>query len=220
MDPEPVVPSSVFFTFQAILIWWQLPYDFRFLGGLVYIPIIATIVALSPENAGQLTPTGRRTVELRNWIAVLAVLPWVAFQIYYARPFVKVVIGISSRKQFRERYVALAQDYEVLDRILPRDAVLYVANGTVSLFDAPRPVVLTPLDLRQKTSLYRLTISPLPDTEAIDAMSILNCKHVVYVNSSATIETYRLPGRSPKSGTVTVQGCQIEPSKLVDYPGP
>lgn len=133
-------------------------------------------------------------------MALIAVVPWLIFQIYYARPFLEVALGIMTRNQFRERYIALTKDYEVLDRILPRDAIAYVANGRVSLFDAPRPVVLTLLDLRQRTSIYSLTLKPLSDREPLDATSFLNCEQLVYSNGNAVVETYRLPGKQPKLG--------------------
>ena len=201
--------------FQGTLILWQLPYDFRFLGGLLYVPLIAAVLTLaSPTtNTSQpasLTPLGKRVIELRNWIALTAVVPWLAFQMYYAQPFAEVALGITTRNQFRERFVALTHDYEVLNQILPQDAVLYVANGRVSLFDAPRRVVLTPLDLRQRTSIYRLTLKDVPEKEAFDATSTLNCDDVVYLNSDAVVETYRIPGKPPKTGTVTVRSCRIE----------
>jgi len=201
--------------FQGGLILWQLPYEFRFLGGLIYLPLLVMFMSLATPgtNSSQpdrLTPLGKRVVGLRNWIALIAVVPWLMFQIYYARPFLEVALGITTRNQFRERFVALTQDYEVLNRILPPDAVLYVASGRVSLFDAPRPVVLTPLDLRQKTSIYRLTIKDLPEKETLDATSILNCDHITYSNSSAVVETYRIPGKRAKIGTVTVRSCRIE----------
>jgi hypothetical protein len=204
--------------FQGALILWQLPYEFRFLGGLIYVPLIATLMALASPRTNSsepdhLTPLGSRAVTLRNWIAIATVVPWLMFQIYYARPFLEVAVGVTTRNQFRERFVALTQDYEVLNRILPPDAVLYVANGRVSLFDAPRPVVLTPLDLRQRTSIYRLTLKDLPEKEALDATSILNCDQIVYSDSNAVVETYRIPGKSPKHGTVTVRSCRIEAAK-------
>lgn len=204
-----------FLLFQGVLIWWQLPYDFRFLGGLLYLPWIATVLTLATPNpdareSGNLTPVGKRLVKLQNWIALTTVVPWLAFQMYYARPFAEVVAGISTKAQFRERFVAMSQDYEVLDRILPRDAVLYIPNGRFSLVDAPRPTVLTPLDLRQRTSIFRLTIKTLPEQEVLDASSILNCHDVVYSNDHAVIEVYRLPGRLPKTGMITVRSCQIE----------
>jgi hypothetical protein len=132
------------------------------------------------------------------------------FQIYYARPFLEVALGIMTRNQFRERYVALTKDYEVLDRILPRDAILYVANGRVSLFDAPRPVVLTPLDLRHRAPIYRLTLKDLPRKEILDATSELSCDLIVYSDTNAVVEAYRLPGMLPKIGAVTVQSCKIQ----------
>ena len=209
--------------FQGGLILWLLPYDFRFLGGLLYIPLIAAVLMLAragtnPSQTASLTSLGTRVVGLRNWIALIAVVPWLMFQIYYARPFLEVVLGIMTRNQFRERYVALTQDYEALNRVLPPNAVLYVANGRVSLFDAPRSVVLTPLDLRQRTSIYRLTLKDLPEKELLDATSILNCDQVAYLNSTAVVETYRIPGKQPKTGTVTVRSCRIEAAVASDLP--
>jgi hypothetical protein len=207
-----------FLVFQGGLILWQLPYDFRFLGGLLYIPFIATVLVLTDSKAKGsqppgLTPLGKRVVQLRNWIALITVVPWLVFQMYYARPSTEVALGLVTKNQFREHFVALTRDYEVLDRILPPDAVLYVANGRVSLFDAPRPVVLTLLDLRQRTSIYRLTIKDLPSKEAFEATSVLNCDEIVYLNSRAVVETYRTPGKLPKTGTVTVRNCRIEEAR-------
>jgi hypothetical protein len=209
------------FIFQGMLIWWQLPYDFRFVGGLLYLPLIATALMLgrTPDTSTRvaLTLIGKRAVQTRNWIAIATVVPWLAFQIYYARPFAKVVLGVTSIEQFRERFLPLSQDYIVLDRILPADAVLYVANGRVPLFDAPRPVVLTPLDLRQKTSIYRMTVISVPDIEILDRTTVLNCKDLVYENGQAIVEAYRTPGKAPKQGTVTVRRCQIEGMAVTDH---
>ena len=201
---------------QSVLIWWKLPYDFRFLGGLLYIPLIAAVLWLARQGANKCysaegSAEAKRAVGLRNWVAVLTVVPWLIFQMYYARPFFEEVVGIVTKAQFRERFVALSQDYDVLNRILPNDAVLYFANGRLSLFDAPRPVVLTPLDLRQKTSIYRLSMKPIPDKELLDATSVLDCDDLVYFNNNATVQVYRLPGKLPDTGMVTVRRCRIEP---------
>lgn len=201
---------------QAGLILWLLPYEFRFLGGLLYVPWIATVLKLSgaPTDESQppagLTTIGNRVAGHRNWIAVAAAVPWLLFQMYYARPFAEVAAGAMTRSEFRERFVALTRDYEILNQVLPPDAVLYFANGRVSLFDAPRPVVLTPLDLRQKTSIYRLTLRDLPEKETLTATSVLNCDQTVYFNDHAVVETYRIPGKLPKAGTVMVRSCRIE----------
>jgi hypothetical protein len=90
------------FVFQGVLIWWLLPYDFRFLGGLIYVPLIATVLMLAshstePSQPASLTALGRRIVGLRNSVALIAVVPWLMFQIYYARPFLEVALGIMTR---------------------------------------------------------------------------------------------------------------------------
>jgi hypothetical protein len=116
------------------------------------------------------------------------------------------------RTQFLESYVALAGDFAALDRMLPQDAVLYIPDSGRRLpnFYAPRPVVITPLDLHGRGPVYRLTLEPSADAEPIDATSSLHCRQVVYSNDGAIVETYRRPGTPPTSGTVRVQKCAVE----------
>jgi len=210
---------------QIALIGWLLPYDFRFLGGLLYLPLIASMLMMkNTQDNGlgpPLSPFGQRVVGLRNWIAVLCIVPWLAFQMYFARPFARQTLGLEGRGQFLERFVPLTRDFEVLDRTLPSDAVLYVGYGRIANFYAPRPVVLTPLDLRQSHSIYRLALKDLPDTEAFEPGSVLNCDQPVYENDQAVVEAYRQPGRANKIGKVIVRGCRIQlaveggPARLV-----
>lgn len=198
---------------QAWLILWQLPYDFRFFSGLLYLPLIAACLALVYTNQrGEpvLTSWGARLAENKAWIAALAVVPWLAAQMYFATPFAEVVAGFSPKSEFQQRYVALSKDYAALDQILPRDAVLYIPVGRPSLFDAPRPVVLTPLDLRQQTSIYRLSERESVQAEPINATSNLNCDRVVYADDEAVIEAYRTPGKQSKLGSLEVRSCRVE----------
>jgi hypothetical protein len=97
-----------------------------------------------------------------------------------------------------------------LDRILPRNGVLYVANGRVSLIDAPPPIILTTLDLRHRAPIYRLTLKDLPRKEILDAASKLNCDLIVYSDTNAVVEPYGLPGKLLKTRAVTVRSCKIE----------
>jgi hypothetical protein len=153
---------------------------------------------------------GKRLEKSRNWILVFAAIPWLAAQTYYARPFAEVVSGWTPRSQFFERYVALAQDFEVLDGMVPKNAVIYIQGGRLPNFYAPRPVVLTPLDLRGRAPIYRLVLEPMLDEQPIDAKSSLRCVNIVYSNEHAVIETYRTPGADPVIGIVKVQGCEAE----------
>lgn len=214
-----------FLVFQGALILWQLPYDFRFLGGLIYFPLIAAITMLVRSGTVSSDPVilsslGARVAGLRNWIALFVAIPWLAFQMYYARPFAETTFGVQTRQEFRERYVALTKDYDELNTILPANAILYVANGRMPLFYAPRPAVLTPLDTPEVGPVYRLTLLELPSKQPFGAWATLDCGDVVYRNSRAIVETYRLPGTHPKVGTVTVQSCRVAPAVRADSAGP
>ena len=77
----------------------------------------------------------------RWWVVLLGLcLPWMAVQVYYAGPFLKVDLGFVSRDRFRDEYVAFSKDFRALDRILPSNAVLY-ARTRLPAYYAPRPVI-------------------------------------------------------------------------------
>jgi hypothetical protein len=203
--------------FQGALVAWKFHFDFRFLSGMEYVAVLAAALTVANPNsdanfANGWPGIGSSLMNSRRWIILFAAVPWLLFQMYYARPFAGVVTGYTTRSEFVERYAALAHDFEMLDGMLPRDAVLYIGDGRLPNFYAPRPVVLTPLDLRSRTSVYRLTIFPEPDIEEIDAASSLKCGNTIYQNDLAVIETYRTPGEAPLIGRVKVQTCEIQPS--------
>ena len=204
---------------QGGIVAWKFHFDFRFLGGLEFVAVLAAALTLaSPaETAGRSnfsrawTGLGAKLADSRRWILLFAAVPWLAYQIYYARPFAEVVSGLMPRSEFIKRYVALASDFEMLDRILPRDAVIYIPDARWPNFYAPRPVVLTPLDLRGRTSIFELTMSSEPNTEPADANSPLKCDNAIYRNDAAVIETYRTPGEVPAIGPIKVQACELQP---------
>ena len=209
--------AACLFLFQAALVAWKFHFDFRFLGGMEYVAVLAAVLTVANTDADsnfaiEWPQLGARIANSRGWILLFTAVPWLGFQMYYARPFAGVVDGRITRSEFLERYAALTHDFEVLDRMLPRDAVLYIGDGRLPNFYAPRPVVLTPLDLRGRRSVYRLTIFPEPDIEEIDATSSLKCGDTIYQNDRALIETYRAPGQVPLIGQVKVQSCEIQPS--------
>jgi hypothetical protein len=211
--------------FQAALVAWKLHFDFRFMGGLEYVAVLAAAVTLAQRAPRPGTPNyrhaweqwGNRLNKSRNWILVFAAIPWLGAQIYYLRPFAEVVCGWLPRTQFLERYVALAGDFAALDRMLPQDAVLYIPDSGRRLpnFYAPRPVVITPLDLHGRGPVYRLTLEPSADAEPIDARSSLHCGQVVYSNDGAIVETYRRPGAVPTTGIVKVESCEVQPDQAM-----
>jgi hypothetical protein len=182
---------------QAILISWLLPHEFRFLGGLQYVVLILGAWVVWRSEFGQ-------RLLARWWMLLIALcLPWLGVQIYYAQPFMKVVSGIESRGEFLRKYAAFTEDFRALDQILPRDAVLYVANSRLPSYYAPRPVIFTLQDLQGRGPLYRFTVGDMPEEE-----TSLTCTETVYVNPDAVSEVYRTPGRPARHKPLKVERCQ------------
>ncbi|MGA3327694.1 MAG: hypothetical protein ABSF45_24815 [Terriglobia bacterium] len=184
---------------QALLIVWLLPQMFRFLGGLQYIVIIVGAWIFWPSRFGA-------RLMARWWLVLLGLcLPWVAVQAYYARPFIKVDGGLVSRDSFREEYVAFSKDFRELDRLLPRNAVLYAVNTRLPSYYAPRPVIFTLEDLRGRGPLYRFTVGE----DASPPMRSLSCSETIYQNPEALSVVYREPGRAAVHEPLKVERCDI-----------
>jgi len=186
---------------QAILIAWLLPHEFRFLGGLQYAVLVLGAWVVWPSRLGA-------RLIAQWWLVLFAMcLPWLAVQAYYARPFIKVDLGITSRDSFLDKFVAFTEDFRALNRILPANAVIYVVNSRLPSYYAPRPVIYTLEDLRGRGPLYRFTVGP----DAPPVESSLSCAEAVYTNRSAISLVYRTPGRPPRHEPLTVERCVLAP---------
>jgi hypothetical protein len=191
---------------QALLIYWLLPHEFRFLGGLQYVVLILGAWALWPSRLGACLIRGW-------WIVLFAMcLPWLALQVYYAEPFVMVDAGIKSRDSFLNEYVAFTEDFRVLNRILPADAVLCVVNSRIPSYYAPRPVIFTLEDLRGRAPLYRFTVGSNPPLQ----QPSLSCLETVYENNNSVVVAFRTPDRVPASGPLRVERCDVVPPDRPD----
>jgi hypothetical protein len=185
---------------QALLIYWLLPHEFRFLGGLQYVVLILGAWAFWPSRLGA------RLIR-RWWIVLIAMcLPWLVLQGYYAKPFVRVDAGIKSRDSFLKECVAFTEDFRALDRILPAGAVLYVVNSRIPSYYAPRPVIFTLEDLRGRGPLYRFTVG---SNTPLQQPSLL-CTETVYENSNAVVDTFRTPARVPEHAPLRVERCTVD----------
>jgi hypothetical protein len=208
--------AAPLFVFQCGIIAWKLPHDFRFLGGLQYVVVIAAALtlakprsALASSSNNNWAGVGKWLVSARIQIVLVLVLPWLTSQMYYARPFAAVASGLESREVFLERYVALTRDFQILDAALPNDAILYCDTFRLSNFYSPRPVLLTLLDLHGDKPIFRLRIKPKGESEPIDDKWILHCNETFYRNDRAVIETYRTPGKDPTIGRLTIERCRV-----------
>jgi hypothetical protein len=194
---------------QVVLIIRLLPIDYRFLGGLQYGLLAAGALGLSALW---------RTRLPFKWVAPASLLllgPWLAAELYYARPFAAVALGWTPREYFLERYVPFIADFRVLDKILPRDAKLYAPNNRVPAVYAPRPVIFTLADWDRQTPLYRFLVQLVrPGTwwfqNVLEPQTGLICGDVLYRNSDAVVMAYRTPNIESDRATVVVQQCLAE----------
>jgi hypothetical protein len=189
---------------QIVLIAKLLPHEFRFLGGLQYGLLAAGAVGLSWMR--------RDGIPLKWAAAACLVLmgPWLAAELYYARPFAAVALGITPREVFLERHVGLYDDFRALDKILPRDATLYITAARAPAIYAPRPVIFSLADWDRRTPLYWLlpqifgqTLSPAE----LNVSGGATCNVEVYRDPDAVIVAYRTPNRKPDRGVVVVRRC-------------
>jgi hypothetical protein len=125
-------------------------YELRFYGGLLQGLVI---------HAAMSMPQGWiRRVVWGKWaltaIIVTLVVPWFTAQMWYASRFVPVSLGLRSTDQFVRQYVSFVDDYRVLDRLLPSDAVILSRGIRVNGAYAPRPIYLTPEDLPGGTPVF------------------------------------------------------------------
>lgn len=198
---------TVVFCLQAALIAAFFSVEFRYLGGLEYIALFAAAALYFP----------RAPVAVLKWmvpaLACTCVVPWVALQWYYGRPFLQVSSGILSRDAFLSRYVAFHRDFQQLDRLLPARSVLYSEKDDQEpWFYAPRPVILTMADWDGKRPVYLFDWEQdgTPAEPLRPRAPPGDCREVVYRNDHAIITAYRTPGRPAETGTLMVRRCAAD----------
>jgi len=182
---------------QCALIYWLLPHDARYLGGLHYGLLIAfaAFVTLDIQN---------RLASARAVAAACAMflVPWLGIQSYYAKQFFPVSLG-REKTAFYERYVAFYADYVKLDQLLPKDTVLLVQDFRLDAAYAPRPVFFNTADLPRGK---RVVLFARAETIRAAAASLGRYKpsELVYENAQAVAVTYRTPGKRPWTDSVQV----------------
>jgi hypothetical protein len=182
---------------QCVLIYWLLPYDARFLGGFQYGLVIVFALFVRHDIRDRLTSIRDIAVA-----CALFLIPWLGVQIYYAKLFFPVSLGLEKRA-FYERYVAFYTDYIKLDRLLSSDTVILVQDFRLDSAYAPRPVFFNTADLPHGKPIV---LFGSPDTIEAASASLANHKlgSVVYENAQAVTETYRTPGMTAKIGPLRV----------------
>jgi hypothetical protein len=180
---------------QCSLIYWLLPYDSRFLGGLQFGLLIAFAAFVARDIQDRLF-SNRYIVAS----SILLLLPWLAIQIYYAKQFFPISLGLEKRA-FYERYVAFYKDYIQLNQLLSNDTVILVQQDFELSVYAPRPIFLDPADLPKGKQV--VLFAP-PELDPATSLGKYTRGKLVYSDTSAVTETFRTPGREPVIGPLEV----------------
>ncbi len=186
---------SLLLASQCLLIYWLLPYDPRFLGGLQFGLLITFAAFVTPHIQDRFASARYMLLS-----STLLLLPWLGIQIYYAKQFFPVALGLEKRP-FYERYVAFYKDYIQLNRLLSNDTVILVQGFRLSAVYAPRPIFFDPADLPKGK---RVVLFSPPDLDPETSLGDYKRGKVIYTDSAAIIETYRTPGRESIIGPLEV----------------
>jgi hypothetical protein len=181
---------------QSLLIYWLLPPDGRFLGGLHYGLVIVFAAFVVRKIQDQIASVRSVTA-----CAILCLVPWLGIQLNYAKQFFPILLGLE-KTAFYNRYVAFYDDYVELDRLLPKDTVL-LAHFRLSSAYAPRPIFFDSADLPpgKQAVLFESPVT-LPATRSL--LGHHSPGSLMYQNARAITRTFRVPGRRPIIGSIQV----------------
>lgn len=178
---------------QCSIIYVFLAHDVRYLGGFHYGLVVAFGLFAAPGLY-------KRLASLRyiSAVCLLLLLPWLGVQVYYAKQFFPVALGLE-KLAFYKRYVAVYADYVNLDRLLPSDAVILVRGFLLDSVYAPRPIFYDEADL--PAGKPAVLFASLPERVPLKGYKL---GRLIYTDKQAVVATYRTPGKSPTIGPISV----------------
>ena len=185
------------FGLQVVLIYFLLPYESRFLGGIQY-GLVIVFASNASSNLQHILNSPRSIIVA----CAIFLVPWLGIQIYYARQFFPVSLGLE-RDAFFRRYIAFYDDYAQLDRILPEDAVLLTQDFRLSAVYAPRPIFFDAFDIPSGKQVYLLS-RQFEFQRGKSTSGGFTLGHVIYKNSQAIVATFRTLGRTPLTSPIQV----------------
>lgn len=186
-----------FFALQCTLIYWLLPYEARFLGGVHYGLLIAWASFVVRDIQDRFA-----SARFVTSASAAFLLPWLGIQIYYAKQFFPVSLGLE-KAAFYRRNVAFYADYVRLNQLLTEDTVLLVQDFRLDAVYAPRPVFFDRADLPPGKPV---ALFATPDTVRAVAASFDGGRvgDLLYENAAAVAVIYRTPGKLPMTEPLQV----------------
>ncbi|MEC4986769.1 MAG: hypothetical protein SAJ37_15560, partial [Oscillatoria sp. PMC 1068.18] len=128
------------------------------------------------------------------------ILPWLSLQSYYSSSFIPVSLGLQNKSEFYLDKIALYEDYQNLDRILPPNAALLIDGIRINSVYSSRPVYLNLVDVPPDKSLFLLRANSRTELYKRDVLreTLLDYEigEKVYANPNAVTQVYRVPGKT------------------------
>jgi hypothetical protein len=174
---------------QIGLIVAALPWDIRFLSG---VPRAAAILGCLYGPRSILRSFAAFTVRWKLGLA-MATVPWLIAELFYVAPFARHLID-PNLSSYYKNYTALYDDYVVLDKLLPSNAVVLVSGIRMNSIYSPRPVVFHIADLPTGKPVYLLCSSnpANPPVKVLKEQYVI--REQVYENPHALTFVSRVPG--------------------------
>lgn len=176
---------SVALLLQVLVIGVLLQPDPRFLSGIPYAGLVASAVLLAKsESIGHV-------VDRFRWVAALVVLPFLGLLVFYSVQFLRPSLELQSKESFLQEKTAFRDDFVRLDRVLPRDGVLFITRSRADSVYAPRPVIYDLRDWPANRSVF-LYDATGQDEPRVPAGT--RAGQLVYENPAAIGMVFRTPG--------------------------
>lgn len=185
---------------QTAIVFGYLVITVRYFSGLIFALAIFGFAFTPP-----LPLTRRQHIFLLG----LFLAPWFVLPIVYSSQFMTYVIRDGAGKRFFSRYVALYEDYQVFNRILPAEALLVTPQYISGLY-APRTIIRHDADLPVYARIHNLKSIPplylLCEQETCQQWLTDNCRigKEIYRNESAVTLISRHPLRDSTRGLITL----------------
>ncbi|WP_299490638.1 hypothetical protein [Acaryochloris sp. IP29b_bin.137] len=197
------------FSFQTLIILKLMFFDLRFYGGLLHGYLIYFVMVCPQKLANRLVGSLPKNIIVMG----LFLAPSLLVQIYYSLQFFPVILGIQSKVDFYRDKIPFYDDYQALDRLLPKNSVLLVSEKLIRLSSvySPRPVYFTLDDVPPLKPVYLFLVKRdsnsnphVKQAKQLLPLDKLQLGDEIYQNENAVIQTYRTPGRTNSIGSLIV----------------
>ncbi len=174
---------SFIFIIQFFIIWSLLPNRPRHFGGFQYSALILIFIEMLPKLYFQ----------FRNYfigLFILSTTPWIFLDFYYALPLISN--AIVNPEKFKNDYVPFFYDFKEIDKLIQKNAQLFVIGTRLNNFHAPRKVFINQIDIKDKNLPTYLFL--VGNEESYDLKGF-KLKRKIYENAMAKKLCYRTPGK-------------------------